>query len=382
MALLVLCDPLYRNSVWCDKKLAGIREESARRRTPFRLFESPAAFENAAAKLDETSSVIILFDNISFIQSISQMLCRLRIHPILSSIENDLRLPFAFSRAAWDVDASARIAIDYLRSCGKHKIALVGLNPNSHSDVGRADAMKRYLTSEELSVYFAKGDMQTCFAEFFRTGADCDAVLCPNDHIAICLSEQRAAQGLSPLFLISYGDTMMAQLYGNGITSLSTSHFDCGKSAVELHFNRLKNGWSAASLLLNCQLHVRGSTENIPYGKSSASLLPLDLTPPHTDMLFSMVTDDVGRIDRLLAVCDLIDLKIIYCILCGYTYERIGEFCFLSLEAAKYRVRRIRAAISGQNKRDVAEVIGTYVNRERLLCVIETLESSYAGRRL
>ena len=375
MALLVLCDPAYRNSVWCDRKLAGIRDESLRRRTPFRLYDDPAAFEAAAQKLDETSSVIVLFDNISYIQSIAPMFRRLRIHPILSSVDNSLRLPFAFSRAAWDVDASARITVDYMLACGRTKLALVGLNPNSHSDVGRADALRRYLSADKLRVCFADESMQTCFADFLATGGDCDAILCPNDHIAICLSETMKAAGIPPRFLISYGDTMMAQLYGDGITSLTTNHYGCGKSAVELHFSRLKNGWSSASLRLCVELRVRGSTENIPYTKGW-SPLPLDLTPLRQPTLQHIPTDDVGRIDRLLAVGDLVDLKIIYGILCGYTYEQIGEFCFLSLEAAKYRVRRIRTAIAGRNKADVAGVIGAYVNRDRLRGVIESLEGN------
>ena len=183
------------------------------------------------------------------------------------------------------------------------------------------------------------------------------------------------AAGIPPRFLISYGDTMMAQLYGDGITSLTTNHYGCGKSAVELHFSRLKNGWSSASLRLCVELRVRGSTENIPYTKGW-SPLPLDLTPLRQPTLQHIPTDDVGRIDRLLAVGDLVDLKIIYGILCGYTYEQIGEFCFLSLEAAKYRVRRIRTAIAGRNKADVAGVIGAYVNRDRLLGVIESLEGN------
>ena len=64
MALLILCDPRYRNNNWCETKLRGIYDEAARRRIAVKLYTDLDAFVNAAAKLGSDSSVIILFNSI------------------------------------------------------------------------------------------------------------------------------------------------------------------------------------------------------------------------------------------------------------------------------------------------------------------------------
>ena len=71
MALFVLCDPKYKKTFWCDEKLRGIRDVVARRRKKLQVFTDVHALETAAAKLDEDSSVIVLFDSIPYIQKIA-----------------------------------------------------------------------------------------------------------------------------------------------------------------------------------------------------------------------------------------------------------------------------------------------------------------------
>ena len=132
MALLVLCDPKYRNNVWCDRKLRGIQDEVSRRREKLSMFTDLAAFEAAASKLGEDSSVILLFDAISYIQQVAPVLCRLRIHPIFSVLVSGIRLPFQYSCISPNMDHSGRMIADYLHGCGKKRIAEVGKIGRAH----------------------------------------------------------------------------------------------------------------------------------------------------------------------------------------------------------------------------------------------------------
>ncbi len=376
MALLILCDPSFKNSAWCERKIKGIRDEAIRRRTAVKIFTNIESFENAAVKYDGDSSVIVLFSKISYIQSISGMLSKLKIHPIIANSTLDLKLPFGYSRAVTDVEEDVRCALEYLYSCKKTSIALLGVDENSWGDVGMAQAFARYAQKLADNVFYAKGDMQSCFSDYLGMIDDLDAVILPNDHLAICfiefLKEYDAYR--DDLFVIGRGDSISARLYSDGITSITTDFYEGGRAAAELHFNRLKYGWKSADIKLKSKLVIRGSTKNIPYVPPCEPLEASDVSPFVKPTLFKIPTNPIGNVDRLLSSCDLTDLKLIYGMLLGYSYERIGEFCFLSSEAVKYRVRKIRKELAGDSKADAIELISKYINKENLLSTIEELE--------
>lgn len=380
MALLVLCDPTFRNSAWCERKIKGIRDEAARRRTGVKVYTNADAFESAASKLDEFSSVIVLFSKISYIQSISGMLSRLAVHKIFANAALNVTLPFKYSRVATDTEEDLKRALGYLFSCGKRNIALLGVDGNSWGDVGMAQAFIRYAPHLAKNVFYAKGDMESCFLSYLSIVENLDAVILPNDHLAICFSEFLKEHGAyrKELFIIGRGDSISARLYGDGITSITTDFYKGGRALAELHFNRLKYGWGSADIRLVSQIIVRGSTDNIPY-TPTPGLIPADVSPNVEPTLFVIPTNPIGRVDSLLASSDIVNLKLIYCMLLGLTYQRMSEFCFLSIEAVKYRVGKIKKALEGDNKADTVELISRYIDKEKLLSTIEELEAESRG---
>ena len=376
VALFVLYDEGYRDNVWCDEKMRGIQDEANRRREKLRFFTDVAAFESAASKLDADSSVIVLFDAISYIQRIAPVLARLKVHPIFSGLVSGIRLPFQFSCVSPDMDASCRMIAEYLAGCGKMRIAEVGINKNSWSDVSRSEALGRYARGEGHRVFYAAEDLADSYRAFLAERKNFDAVICTTDHITIALIEYLKEHGAydPEQFFISYGDTTIARLYGEGITSVTVNYYDCGKAAVETHFNRLKYNWSAVTVLLNCSLQIRGSTGNMPYLVSEKPPIALDLHPMIEPIRFRVPTRIIGRIERLLSVSDIADLRLLYCMLEEYSYEKTGEFCFMSAEAAKYRIRKIRETLQVESKAEAVALIRKYIRKENLLAVIEEKE--------
>ncbi len=376
MALLVLCDPTFKNSVWCERKLKGIRDEAARRRTAVKVFTCLTAFESVASKLGNDSSVIVLFSKISYIQGVAEILSRLSIHTIITNSALSFKLPFDYSRASTDIETDVRSAVEYLYSCGKKRIAMVAIDRNSWGDSGFAEMFSRYVENSEKAIFYADGDMQSCFDDFLCQIDSFDAVMLPNDHVAICFTEFLKEKGVysKDLFVIGRGNSMSARLYGEGITSITTNFYNCGKSAAEAHFNRLKYGWESVNVKLKSQLVIRGSTKNIPYLPAGRPLRALDISKEVKPTLFHIPTYPIGRVDSLLAASDLTDLKLIYGILCGYSYERVSEFCFLSLEAAKYRVRKMLKSLACDSKTDATSLLSKYINKDNLLHTIEELE--------
>lgn len=378
MSLFVLCDPGYRNNVWCDHKLRGIQDEANRRREKLRIFTDIELFEAAASKCDKASSVILLFDAISYIQKIAPVLSRLKIHPIFSGLVSGIRLPVDFSCVSPDMNGCCRMIADYLYSSGKTRIAEVGINPNSWSDVSRMEAIGRYLDKDEHSVFYAKEDLSESYRDFLAVHDKYDAVICTTDHIAISLIEYlKENNAYNPSqFFISYGDTTVARLYDEGLTSVTVPYYTCGKVAAETHFNRLKHGWSAATILVQSELIIRGSTNHVQYTPSNVPPLPQDLHPERKPIDFRLPNENIGSLERLLAVSDLSDLRLMYCMICDYSYEETASLCFMSAETAKYRIRKIREMLHTKCKADAVELLKKYIRKEKLLAVIKEMEHS------
>lgn len=364
MALLILCDPRYRNNNWCDTKLRGIYDEAARRRIPVKLYTDLAAFEAAAAKLGSDSSVIILFNSMQYLGQVSDLLAPMEIHPILSVTESEISFSRAYSQVCGDVDSATGAVVDFLHAQGKRRIALLGVSENSAAGRNKIEMIRRHVSAEEYTVYNDPGDLYQSFEAFFAERGRFDAVVCTDDHQAIALIEFLQARGAydPSLYIISHGDTILARLYGDGVSTVSTGFYACGKAMVEAHVHRLKYNWSTVMIRVPCAFYARGSTS----GKGEYPTVAE--RPPHANQ------HALSRLERVLADCDLVDLKLMYGLLSDYSYEHMGELCFLSAGAVKYRVQQMREALDCSDRRAAIALIGRYIEKERLLRVIEETE--------
>lgn len=376
MALFVLCDPKYRHGVWCDTKLRGIMDEAARRRIQPEVFVSTSAAKAAVENCEDDTSIILLFDSVLWLTDTVKALSHCNAHIILSANYVDVSLPVTYSLVGTDVDGAMRDMIDYLHSCGKRRIAMVGVNPFSCNDRGRADMFCKYSSADECHVFYIEEDLMECFDEFIKAQDSFDAAICTNDLLAISLVEylkehHRAGE---KLFVLSHTDTIMSRLYGDGITSMTTNFYNCGKMLVEAHFNRIKYGLASTTSLLPATLKIRGSTDDIPYCPSNKLAAVYEQEVLSSPKNLNIPTSNIGKLERMLAVSDLINLKLMYCLMCGYNYEKMSEFCFVSAETARYRVRKIRNALGVQNKTQAAELFRLYVKKESLISFIGELE--------
>lgn len=368
MSLVVLCDKNYQNSVWCQIKLKGIFDEAVRRRIQPHFITEIGQFETLAKTLDADSSVIVLFDSLSYIKKLSASLKQYRIHPILLVNHITIPLDFHYSLVGGDIDGATAKMAAYLRQEKKYRIAAVGMGKNSCNDSNRIEFLEKYFPKETCRFFFADGSFRECYADFAAVQNEFDAVICPNAHTAICLSEflKNYPRREEKLFILSNTDTIMAKLYENGITSVTTNFYNCGRAAVENHFNRLKFGWAYSKIYLPLELKVRGST--------SADVACPNDAGAKNEHGFDMFVSELGRIENILTVSDLANLKLIYGLICDYSYEKMGEFCFLSADAAKYRVRKMKLALGADTKEQVAERLRRYIKRENILAAIGEYE--------
>ena len=231
MAFLFLCAPRYRNNNWCETKLRGIYDEAARRRIQVKLYTDLDSFITVAAKLGSDSSVIILFNSFKYLEEVSKKLAPLQIHPILSVTESDITFSRAFSQVCGDVDSATKELVEFLHSNNKRRIALVGTSENSAAGRNKEQMLLRNVSRDECTIFYDKGSLLDSFRDFLSSREKFDAVVCTNDYQAIALIEFMQSQGVydPSMYIISHGDTVIARMYGDGISTISTSFYACGK---------------------------------------------------------------------------------------------------------------------------------------------------------
>ena len=366
MALLVLCDPKYRNNNWCETKLRGIYDEASRRRIPVKLYTDIDLFCAAASKLGSDSSAIILFNSFKYLEEISERLATLAIHPILSVTESDIKFSRVYSQVCGDVDSATKEVVEFLHSHGKRRIALLGSSENSAAGRNKEEMLLRHVDNDECVIFRNSGALLQSFREFLAVRDRFDAVICIDDYQAVAFIEFLQSEGAydPDLYIISHGDTVVAGMYGNGISTVSTSFYACGKAMVEAHIHRLKYNWSTVMIRVNCDFKLRGSTS----GKG--------LFPPAKEAVEHANQGAIGRLESLLGKCDLVDLKLMYGLLVGYNYEHMSELCFLSSGAVKYRLQRMREALKCKTREEAAAAVGRYICKENLLDAIEKAEGT------
>lgn len=366
MALLILCDPRYRNNNWCETKLRGIYDEAARRRIPVKLFTDLDLFVTSASKLGGDSSVIILFNSFQYLQTVSSALSALEIHPILSVTESDISFSRAYSQVCGDVDSATKEVVDFLRSKGKRRIALLGSSENSAAGRNKEKTLLRH-AGEDCVIFRNTSGLLQNFKDFLCVRDKFDTVICIDDYQAIAFVEflQSVGAYAPSLYVISHGDTVLARMYGDGISTVSTSFYECGKTMVEAHVHRLKYNWSTVMVRVHCNFTLRGSTS----GNASFPLPPTEI-PENANQ------GAIGRLESLLCECDLVNLKLMYGLLSGYGNERMSELCFLSSGAVKYRLQRIREALRCKTREETAAAVGRYLTKEKLLEAIEKAEGT------
>ncbi len=131
---------------------------------------------------------------------------------------------------------------------------------------------------------------------------------------------------------------------------------------VEAHVHRIKYNWSTVMIRIHCDFKLRVSTSG------SASYPISDSVPEHANQAA------IGHLESLLEDCDIVNLKLMYGLLLGYSTERMSDLSFLSAGAVKYRLQRIKEVLKCKTRDAAITCIGRYIQKEKLLEAIEKAE--------
>lgn len=359
--ILIMVEPSYSNSIWCQNLVDGLVAELKLKRIAFRFISS-------VDELDDKCHFIYVIGSVSgWVRGVLESCDRAGIYPILLSNQTFHRFPIRYSAVCSDTANSIKHLVSTLRSMGRLRIALYGVNPNSIPDESRKTCFLAAQNGHGLEDIFVNdGSLEQCYLDFRNRSSDYDAVICANDFAAISLVRNLSRddpEELERLSVIGCAETRLTEFYGKHILSIRVNFREYGRAAVTLLDTLRRNPY-----LSNIVMAIRWdfsplNTLQAPVPHQPPSQLPQ--IPEVGDTFYAdQELRDMLRLEQLLNECDNVDKAMIRYLVAGESYEVIADRCFVTVSTVKYRIRKMLSISQSSNRAALVALVREYMSEE------------------
>lgn len=349
MLIHIVTEPEFAISTWCNDICCGIRNQAKLKRIACRV-------EQGDFEAREDELVVLVGNSPAWIyNSLNRLQAMCQAHMILIS-----NTPFsqAINNICTNLVQSMQDVLTYLnKDCQKRKIAFYGVNSSSTNDL-----LKLQGFPQKENVYYSENNLFSCFCHFLEDIEKYDAVICANDYAAISLIQNLkncAPTECERLFVVSFANTRIAQEYRPSITSVVLDYYEYGRTAVNFYRKLIQN-----PQISNISIHIKSII--IPRETTRGILCRTEAISPHldnsekVDFFKDPEVEKLVALEKLFAIAEDIDYKIIAYLSREYSYEQISQKLFMSVNGVKYRLNRLLAACDIANKTELTKMFDTY----------------------
>lgn len=262
------------------------------------------------------------------------------------------------------------LLIQYLLECGKERIALVACGDKSVNDMMRCETMKNIMLARghenpEDNIFFYHNFVTESFDAFLERWREFDAVICPNDYVALCLVKYLQEHGVripEDLYLAAFSDRMVSRHCSPRITTMSIEFSGVGNCSFQawLFLEEHKQQNLQIQITTPSRLVIRESTANEFHRIDDSNVIVFDADyqggPFYTDPTIAKVM----QIENCLTKCDSLSLQIIGALLEQKNYDYISESMFISRSALNYRLKKIFSAASVSGRKEFEALFRDY----------------------
>ena len=309
-------------------------------------------FDNHEELISQTSvnrAIIIIGTESSQMMSILRALSIAEIQSVITTMDID-HIGSHYYCATFSRRTATEQLLDFLMGKGCRSFAMLGCGNRSANDLIHCSAMEVYSkrdTQINCQYFFYHDKIEESFEAFFMKYSEFDAVLCPNDFVAVAFLSYCEKKGLSvpeDFLLASFKDTLLSRCCQPSLTTMSVDYNAIGESAVMLwfylqdaHTKKNKMRITVPSIVVerettNRNIVVSQLESKLPFGEITYQGGPFYSEP---------IMKNLMLIERCLQRCDPLDFRIIDRLIKMQKYESICEELFLSESTLQYRVRQI-----------------------------------------
>lgn len=326
--------------------IQGIRAAAAR--GGVRIMPISDAMAEETDYTDFPSAAVITSASMPFVVAVIRRLRAAHCRTVLAGMDSE-QFGHDISCATPSRRAETQQLVNYLYNCGKEHIALVGFGRNSINDNFRYHAAMSAVALwgkilSESDVWLWQHDPRTSFEAFLDVAERYDAVICPNDIMAIGLINSCKAHGLrvpEDLYVASFGNMSIGRFYRPTITTMTMDMTVVGEQAFNV-WRFLTAGETqtetALKITVPSRILVRESTAGRLIEQGQTVMFP-DLK---ADSFYvnPKITVLVG-IEHCISQRDAIDFRVLGGLMSGQSYEEISDRLFISGSTLRYRLNKI-----------------------------------------
>lgn len=373
-SVTVMLDPECIHSEWHSEMIRGIRKSASAAQRTVQVIDLPREGEPP----DETlvDPVILTGFSLKSLMTTIRMLTELGKRIILAGIDAD-SLSSQVSCVTHSRSQQTIQLIRYLQACGRGRIALLGIGENSVNDLVKVNAAERYTADQPCpvtanDVFMWRQHPQECFDAFWPVANRYNAILCPNDYLALLAINQFKARGFSvpeDFYLVSFSNLLISRFCQPTITTITMDFAAIGKYAFSIwqQLQTLNERELVSKIVAPSRLLIRGSTDfNNPEAVRQPVRLWDDL---QKDYFYDEPSiRNLMQIESCLNRHDSLDLKIIEGLLQGVSYEAMAEKLYISPSALHYRLSKLYRDLGCPTRkafeRRMRSAYGEFVNPE------------------
>lgn len=362
----VFCDEKSSLSTQYSNTIQGIRSAASRCGLHIRLISEDGV---DATDFNALPSVAILTG--SSMQLIQDVIARLRAAHRRAVLAGTDPEPFGhdISCATPSRRAETQQLVNYLYNCGKERLALVGFGQNSINDNFRYHAAMSAVASRgkmlgENDVWLWQHDPRESFERFIDVCERYDAVICPNDIMAIYFINCCKARGVrvpEELFVASFGNMSISRFYRPTITTMTMDMLTVGEQAFNVWrflMNKENAQQTEFKITVPSRILVRESTANTSIAAAEGAVL----LKAKADRFYDNPTiAQLVGIESCIAQRDAMDMQIIRCLMDEKSYEQISDELFISGSTLRYRLNKIFADADVRGRQEFETLVRTYL---------------------
>lgn len=367
----LLVEPSIMTPIWHANSIEGLKRSAAKQK---RTVCQISSVEELDEKPVMPLALVLISTNNDWTQEAIESCRQRNIRPILIG-----GMPGKFgedvSGTMYSTKSSVQELLYYFVSCGRSRVALMGINENATNDATKREAFlatSRHLglgiTSKDI--YCSNKGASNPLEAFFDNLDQYDGVLCSNDYIAANVLAYCADHGIDvpgKLYVSGLGDTMLCRYTNPTLTSATRSYIQTGEQAFSI-WKQLNGDPSifAIVVVVQCEIKPRGSTDSSPLPKGALPPAPVEGVPSMPEGTVMASVNAARSLEYCLSHCDQVDIRIIQGILQGLSVETIADQQFISVGTARYRLKKLYTAANVTTKAEFVTLFNRYIGNERI----------------
>lgn len=355
MAIYVVSEQSGLDGFWVSDILKGIKSEADKKNLPIREIFLP---DDSADTKDE-DIVLAVGHTRGWLEQAAYRIKRGGMRAIVVNADPTSGISNASAFVCFDYSAAMAELADYLKYCGKIRVAFVGCG-------GRLSFESKRRAFEEAAgerglhyKTYRFPNISEMVPALVREHNSFDAVVCSRDAEAfhlISAFKKRRIFVPDDMYVVGIGGDTMSAAAAPSITTIHTDFQKLGTAAVKVQrflSQNLEDG--SAVVKIQCPLIIRGTTEN--------KTAPHNHEAPATRRTGYRVDNDYLNYlsaEQLVRNCDSTDRSILLHLSKGKNMAEIAEELFISQSSVKYRVKKMLCVANIADRRGLIKIAQIY----------------------